>query len=250
MPTAVIADYLEAVYNLTMEGEPVIAARLVERFGVSAPTVSDTLKRLQRDGLAEVLPSRHVILTAKGRSAAEAIIRRHRLSERFLVQELGMDWCQAHEEAHNFQRALSPAVEARIVGILGDPDTCPHGNPIPRAGRDPLQYLTQMGAVRLSAINGGEMVEVVCVSEVVEDESELLRYLDDRSIQPGRVLTAIEKTPLSGAFNVRVGEGESGDSVVIDPKVADLIWVRHTDARPIRAEVVGAPDEVPRFGAA
>jgi DtxR family transcriptional regulator, Mn-dependent transcriptional regulator len=227
MATVRVEEYLEVIYNLTMEDEPVIAARLAGKFDVSAPTVSEMLKRLQRDGLVEVLPSRHVVLTAKGRELAEDTLRRHRLSERFLAQTLGMDWCQAHEEAHVFQRGLSPALEERMMAVLGDPETCPHGNPIPRAGRDPLQYLRERNAVRLSTVPENTLAEVICISEVVEDESELLRYLGDRAIKPGRTLMPIERAPGTGTLSVRVGEAEP---VMIDPRVAEKIWVRRLNS--------------------
>src|SRR5262249_49917050 len=95
----VMADYLETIYNLAMEGEGVIGARLAEKFGVAPPTVTETLKRLVRDGLVEMDSRRHVTLTVRGLEEAERILRRHRLTERLLVDLLGMPWHQVHEEA-------------------------------------------------------------------------------------------------------------------------------------------------------
>src|SRR6478735_6336344 len=127
----VIESYCEMIYNISMEGDTVIGARLAERFRVAPPTVTETLKRMTRDGLVEMDAKRQVTLTPKGVELAEAVLRRHRLTERFLVEMLGMQWHQVHEEAHRLEHYISGAVEARVVASLGQPTTCPHGNPIP-----------------------------------------------------------------------------------------------------------------------
>src|SRR5438309_3738115 len=167
--SATVEEYLEAAYNMSMEDEVVIGARLAEKFGVAPPTVTEMLKRLVRDGYVEMDNRRQVTLTETGNQAAEAVLRRHRLTERFLVDMLGMQWHQVHEEACRLEHFISGAVEARVIASLHNPTTCPHGNPIPGqvAART---YLKDRGAVRLSSIKAGEMATILCISEVVEDE--------------------------------------------------------------------------------
>ena len=195
--TPVTREYLETIYNITVEGDPVVGARLAEKFGVSQPNVADILKRMQRDGLIN-MPGRGrgrsgegIELTPEGRSQAEALLRQHRLAERFLADVLGMDWVQAHEEAHNLERGMSPAVEAHLVSLLGNPRTCPHGNPIPTATMNTVEFLREQRAIRLSAAEMGVEMKVLLISEVVEDESALLTYLGRMQIMPGASVTVL-----------------------------------------------------------
>src|SRR5437879_3469955 len=132
--SAVTREYLETIYNLTVEGDPIVGARLAEKFGVSAPNVADVLRRMRDNGLI-LTPGRGrgragegIALTDKGRKEAEALLRQHRLAERFLADMLGMNWVQAHEEAHHLELGMSPAIEERLMALLGNPRTCPHGN--------------------------------------------------------------------------------------------------------------------------
>src|SRR6266704_2792765 len=129
--SATVEEYLETIYNMSMEGEVVIGARLAERFRVAAPTVTEMLKRLVRNGYVEMDNKRHVMLTEAGNKAAEAVLRRHRLTECFLVDMLGMQHEEVHEEACRLEHFISGAVEARVIASLNNPLTCPHGNPIP-----------------------------------------------------------------------------------------------------------------------
>src|SRR6058998_1876522 len=126
-----VEDYLETIYELEESGIPVMRARLVERLRVSAPTVSETVARLEREGFLSLDDQRLVHLTERGRHAATAVMRRHRLAERLLVDVLQVPWHQVHEEAHRLEHAISETLEPYLVKVLGDPGTCPHGNPIP-----------------------------------------------------------------------------------------------------------------------
>src|SRR5215467_8765031 len=165
--SATVEEYLEAIYNLSAEDEVVIGARLAEKFHVSAPTVTEMLKRLVRDGYIEMDAKRQVTLTEAGNQAAEAVLRRHRLTERFLVYMLGMEWHQVHEEACRLEHFISGAMEQRVVASLGHPTTCPHGNPIP-GYVDAKNYLSSQSAFRLSQADPGVPVSILCISEVVE----------------------------------------------------------------------------------
>src|SRR5204863_420776 len=159
--SATVEEYLEMIYNMNMEDEVVIGARLAEKFGVAPPTVTEMLKRLVRDGYVEMDNRRQVTLTEAGNQAAEAVLRRHRLTERFLVDMLGMQWHQVHEEACRLEHFLSGAVEARVITTLNHPTTCPHGNPIPGLVPNARSYLKDCGAIRLSTIALGEVVSIL-----------------------------------------------------------------------------------------
>ena len=191
----VIESYLETIYNMAMEGDVVIGARLAEKFRVAPPTVTETLKRLARAGYIEMDQRRQVTLTPQGVTLAEAVLRRHRLTERFLVDMLGMPWHQVHEEATRLEHYISGAVESRVLTALGEPTTCPHGNPIPGAVPNARTYLADQGAVRLLHTPAGTEATLICISEVVEDEEALISYLHDRGLTPGVRLTLLRKPP-------------------------------------------------------
>src|SRR5947209_9015891 len=186
-----VEEYLETIYNMNMEDEVVIGARLAEKFRVAPPTVTETLKRLVRDGYVEMDNKRQVTLTEAGNQAAEAVLRRHRLTERFLTDMLGMQWHQVHEEACRLEHFISGAVEARVVTSLNNPTTCPHGNPIPGLVPNARSYLKDRGAVRLSSIGAGQQATILGISEVVEDEEALILYLHEKGLTPGTQLTIL-----------------------------------------------------------
>ena len=224
--SATVEEYLETIYNMSMEGEVVIGARLAEKFRVSAPTVTEMLKRLMRDGFVEMDNKRHVTLTEAGCQAAEAVLRRHRLTERFLVDMLGMQWHQVHEEACRLEHFISGAVEARVITSLHNPTTCPHGNPIPGSVPNARTYLKDHGAVRLSSVEAGTQVKILCISEVVEDEEALILYLHEKGLTPNIQLTVL--SPNSVDLN---DQSESvklqvdGHEVSISKSSAAKIWV-------------------------
>src|SRR5918998_591944 len=133
-PTSVVEDYLQVLHYMTRDGVPVIAARLAERLGVTPPTVTATLQRMERDGLIQHGARKEILFTQKGKQLAEDIVRRHALAERLLTDLLKMPWHESHEEAHGVEHAMTPKLEARLLQALGNPTTCPHGNPIPGLG--------------------------------------------------------------------------------------------------------------------
>src|SRR5579875_2133794 len=123
--------YLRTVYELEEEGVVPLRARIAERLGQSGPTVSQTVARMERDGLLRVADDRHLELTEQGRREATAVMRKHRLAERLLADVIGLDWEDLHIEACRWEHVMSDEVERRIVGLLEKPLVCPHGNPIP-----------------------------------------------------------------------------------------------------------------------
>src|SRR5579872_6834328 len=224
--SATVEEYLEAIYNIQMEGEVIIGARLAEKFGVAPPSVTEMLKRLVRDGYVEMDQKRQVTLTEMGYQSAEAVLRRHRLTERFLVDMLGMQWHQVHEEACRLEHFISGAVEARVISSLNGPTTCPHGNPIPGLVPDARNYLKDQHALRLSSAKIGETVTILCISEVVEDEEALILYLHEKSLTPGTRLTIL--APLSDREEASVEHftvEAVGQPLSISKAAASKIWV-------------------------
>ena len=171
-PSATIEDYLQAVYNMIREGRTVIAARLTEKMGVAAPTVWATVQRMQRDGLVNLSVKKEITLSDAGLEAAESIMRRHRLAECLLVDILGLEWHEAHEEAHRIEHTISPRVEGRILAVLGHPTTCPHGNPIPGYAQEPPPP-----TVVLHTLSEGDEATIENITEDAEEDRDLLRYL-------------------------------------------------------------------------
>ena len=130
MATPIVEEYLEAIYKL-QGGRPLGTTELGKELKVSAASASEMTDRLVERGLAEKTRDRGITLTRKGEKAALELIRKHRISERFLVDVLGMDWKDVHDEACRLEHAISPEVESRMEKMLGNPATCPHGHPIP-----------------------------------------------------------------------------------------------------------------------
>src|SRR5918996_3395402 len=175
-PTEAAAEYLMTIRYMHGEGQPVIAARLAERLRVSAATVSEMVNRLGREGLLSVDgETRQLLLTDRGRDAAERTFRRHALAEWLLTEVVGLGWAEADEEAHHLQHALSDRVTDRIDELLGHPPTCPHGNPIPRDGRTP----DRPAGEPLSAGRRGTDVTILRVTEEAEEDARLLTFLQE-----------------------------------------------------------------------
>jgi DtxR family transcriptional regulator, iron-dependent repressor len=220
----VVESYLETIYNMSMEGDVVIGARLAEKFRVAPPTVTETLKRMVRDGYIEMDSKRQVTLTPKGVTHAEGVLRRHRLTERFLVDMLGMQWHQVHEEATRLEHYISGAVEERVVASLDGPTTCPHGNPIPGYVPDARNYLKDQGAIRLLHAQPGRPMRLLLVSEVVEDEEAIIAYLHDRGIVPGTQVALVSGPPQPDESDAVLALAD-GAQLTIPARVAYALWV-------------------------
>ncbi|TMD51530.1 MAG: metal-dependent transcriptional regulator [Chloroflexi bacterium] len=215
MPSEVISRYLEAIYYMRAEGETVTNARLAEWLGVSRPTVTAGLRRMARDGLLRADAGKEVLLTAEGDDKAAAIVRRHRIMERWLTDALGLDWVVADEEAARLEHAISDLVEQRLYEALGRPASCPHGNPIP-GHSEPVA-----GEVRLAALGTGRAT-VTRISEVAEREApSLLQYLHERNLVPGTALAVTEVD--SVGRNLRVVA--AGRDLTLSQETAGKVWV-------------------------
>lgn len=198
MPSATLEEYLEAIYKLAERG-PVRPGALAEAMGVSAPTVTATLSRLQAAGLVE-RPDGAVELTLAGRRAALDIVRRHRLAERFLVDVLGLAWEEVHDEACQLEHALSPRVQAALEAFMDNPAVCPHGHPIPSADGSVAEYAP---GTPLCESSGGDEVEIV---RIEDEEGELLSYLSSLGMFPGTQVRVCDIAPFKGPLLVEVGD--------------------------------------------
>ena len=196
-----IEDYLQAIYSLDTEGETVISARLARWMRVSPPTAWATVQRMARDGMVDVDDKKTIHLTPVGRELAEDVARRHRLSERFLNDVLGFGWADAHVEAHQFEHGMTPAIEARMMVLMNNPQTCPHGSPIPGTGAtlDPSWR-------NMDTFEVGDRLRLRFISEELEEDMELLLYLEKHNLKPGRELSVQEKVVANGLMTVRSGD--------------------------------------------
>ena len=215
-PSEVVSHYLEAIYYMWSEGEPLRSARLADWLAVSRPTVTVALRRMAGYGMVRMNGRKEIELTAAGRKAAEAIVRRHRIMERWLTDGLGLDWVTADEEAARLEHAVSEVVERRLYEVLGRPTTCPHGNPIPGYSK------ALPKEVRLASLVKGARVSVSRVSEVAEREAPmLLNYLHQRGLTPGRELAVVEVDGVAKTIRVRAGKR----SVTLSHDTAAKLWV-------------------------
>ena len=206
--TEAAAEYLMTIRYMHGEGQPVIAARLAERMGVSPATMSEMATRLIREGLLLVdEATRQLELTERGRSTAERTFRRHALAEWLLTEVVGLGWAEADEEAHHLQHALSERVTDRLDELLGRPPPCPHGNPFPRDGHT----AARPAGIPLSAAAEGGTVTILRVTEEAEEDARLLTFLQEHDVRPGSVFEVGEVAEHIGTMTLR---GPAGDVTV------------------------------------
>jgi DtxR family Mn-dependent transcriptional regulator len=207
-------EYLEAIYRLEREGSGVTTSGLASELGVSAASVSGMLKKLAADGYIDHQSRGEARLTPKGLVIGAQVVRRHRLAERLLTDVLGMGWDEVDAEACKLEHAISARVEERLIDVLGDPQTCPHGHPIPPAdGSEPPRP-----GIPLAQLDVGSETTVYGVTE---DVPEILRYLATVGLRPGAHVTVFEKAPLGGPLTVGVG----GKRHAISLELARMITV-------------------------
>lgn len=210
--------YLRTIWELEEEGITPIRARLVDRLGLSAPAVSETVARLEHDGLVRIAEDRTLDLTDVGRELAVSVMRKHRLAERLLTDVIGLEWEQVHAEACKWEHVISDAVEARLIELLHDPDVCPHGNPIP--GVKPAKRPTDLMSMREAAKQGGDAV-LRRISEKLQGDIASMRMLREHNLRPGAAVTVSTR---DGEIVVDV----DGDEVVLDRECAANLYVSTT----------------------
>jgi len=218
--------YLRTVYEVEEEGIIPLRARIAERLKQSGPTVSQTVARMERDGLLVVQGDRHLELTPTGRRQAVAVMRKHRLAECLLVDVIGLPWEDVHIEACRWEHVMSDNVERRLVELLEYPVHCPHGNIIPgldELGAD-LDYAggaadaTGLTTVKAAADAGTAQVVVRRISEQLQPDAQIMRQLRDAGMQPGRSVTVAP-----AGKGVRVST--DGHSTDVDDLVATHVFV-------------------------
>lgn len=177
-------EYCECIFELDEDDVAVIQARIADRLQVSRPAVSEMIRRLEAEGL--ITTDGAIRLTASGQVLAQRVVRRHRLAERFLTDMLGLSWADAHHEAGKWEHVMSEAVEVAMDRVLGNPTTCPHGNPIPGSLYDAPDMKP------LAQVQVGDSFTVARIPEELEFAPGVLDFLQEASIQPGHsgVLTA------------------------------------------------------------
>jgi len=209
--------YLRTIYELAEEGIVPLRARIAERLGHSGPTVSQTVARMERDGLVVVSGDRHLELTEVGQTKAMRVMRKHRLAERLLTDVIGLDWAFVHEEACRWEHVMSDRVEKRLVDLLDHPHFSPYGNPIPGLvelgeGAAAVGFLD--GVVSLKAAvtahpNESFEATVARLGEPLQTDIELLERLAGSGVVPGGQIT--------------VGRTESGIGISVTSEGADLV---------------------------
>ena len=205
--------YLRTIYDLEEEGVVPLRARIAERLEQSGPTVSQTVSRMERDGLLHVAGDRHLELTDKGRRLAIAVMRKHRLAERLLVDVIGLPWEEVHAEACRWEHVMSEQVERRLVRMLDNPTVYPFGNPIPGLALlglvESAGQAADLELVRLTELPAGDSVAVVVrqLTEHVQGDAALIGRLKEAGVVPNaRVLV---QTSPDGDVTIMVGGHEN-----------------------------------------
>jgi DtxR family Mn-dependent transcriptional regulator len=226
--------YLRTIYELEEEGMVPLRARIAERLGQSNPTVSQTVARMERDGLVHVSGDRHLELSAEGRALATRVMRKHRLAERLLVDIIKLDWEFVHEEACRWEHVISESVERRLVELLESPTESPYGNPIP--GLDELGAPMPDGGFRAGVVPLTELDErlladsatvvVRRIGEPVQTDPALLARLRRVGVRPGAAVQ-VTTSPEPGMYVV----GSAGEGTELTAREASHVFV----ARPAGA---------------
>ncbi len=213
--SATIEDYLETLFILQRDGVPIVGARLAELLKVTPPTVTNTLKRMSRDGLVTSNNVQGSLLTEQGLEMARSVMRRHMLTEWLLMKMLKIPWSKTHSEAHNLEHNVSETIEEQMRANLGDPNTCPHGNPMPG-----FEYVTA-NLLPLIDIPSGQSVIIRRIHELGENDPELLKFLEENELVPGVGVEVVEILPFNQTLSLKV----KGHTVSLGFSTARFIFV-------------------------
>ncbi len=211
-PSQTIEDYLSLIYVIERDNEPVVGARLAELLSVTPPTVTNTLKRMVRDGLL-TMDETGTHLTESGWTNARLIVRKHMLME--WMMERMLPWSKLHAEAHNLEHAISDDAENALDAELGHPKTCPHGNPLPGYEDIVKDWLP------LTQIVPGKEVIVKRIHELAEQDSQLMDYLEKNEVLIDQTITLKEILPFNHTLTITV----KGKEVILGFTVARYIFV-------------------------
>jgi DtxR family Mn-dependent transcriptional regulator len=216
-----IENYLSLMYVLERDKEPVVGVRLAQLLNVTPPTVTNTLKRMVRDGLI-TMDQNGTRLTRAGKLSARTVLRRHMLTEWMMTRIL--PWSKLHREAHNLEHAISAEVETALFEEFGQPQTCPHGNPLPGceaavAAWVPLTGTSANGTVRIKRIH-----------ELAEYNLELLAFLEEKGLVPDAEVTVREVLPFNQTITLQV----QGQTVTLGYASAQHLFVELQPKTPER----------------
>lgn len=217
--------YLKTVYEMLEDGVPPLRARIVERLDHSGPTVSQTVGRMERDGLLYVAGNRRIELTEKGATLAREVVRKHRLAERLLLDVIGLDWVMVHDEACRWEHVMSGAVEMRLLDLLRHPSSDPYGNVIPDdsspvlgAGASAAQIVEQYGGI--------VDTEVVRIGEPIQAETRILGFFAEAAICPGKAVNLQPKGAQIAVMGV-----DTEKTVLLDTSLAQHLFVQGVSER-------------------
>jgi DtxR family Mn-dependent transcriptional regulator len=217
--------YLRTIYELVEEGIIPLRARIAERLHQSGPTVSQTVARMERDGLVTVEGDRHLELTDEGNQLATRVMRKHRLAERLLTDVIGLDWEVVHAEACRWEHVMSETVERRLIELLGHPTLSPYGNPIPGLhelgeSSDEELFMTDVEPLdKVPLPDGGVRVRIRRISEELQKDEPVMAALRRVGATPDKVVTVA-----NGAGGVLIGSG--GETAEVDLELAAHLFVR------------------------
>ncbi|NMC14482.1 MAG: metal-dependent transcriptional regulator [Chloroflexi bacterium] len=199
--TPTIEDYLSLFLILERDNEPVIGARLAELLGVSPPTVTNTMQRMMRNGLIEPHETRGTRLTEKGVQAARSVMRRHMLSEWLVSRMVG--WSKAHTQAHEMEHVISSELENALIEDLKNPQTCPHGNPLPGFEDVTLKWAP------LTDFTPGDFIIIRRVHELAEEVAGVLSFLEEKNFLPGTRAEVMEILSFNQTMTLKLEQGET-----------------------------------------
>lgn len=206
-------DYLEIIFHLESEGKIAATQDIAKHLNISPASVSENIKKLSDKKLLIYVPYQGVKLSPKGKKIAVDVVRRHRLSERFLVDKLGVKWEEAHNEAHKLEHGISKVIGNKLYEMLGRPKTCPHGNPVPSADGEIKEEPSRI----LSAFKKNDKIKII---KITDEEPKLLCYLATLGLMPRTSVKIEEKAPFDGPIMIKIGNA----TYALGREIADSIW--------------------------
>ncbi len=207
-------NYLQVIFHLNTKSGVATTVNIAKHLHISPSSVSEKLKNLHTEGLIKYSPYKGAILTPKGRNIAIDVVRRHRLSERFLQDMLGLKWDQVHSEAKKIEHVLSKLVSDKLDKVLGRPKTCPHGNPVP----DAKGHIREEQSCPLTTLHKNNQAKII---KITDEDPKLLNYFATLGLMPKIIISIEEKTP-SGTIIIKVGNS----SYALGKNIAESIWVK------------------------
>lgn len=224
-----IEEYLEAIYKRQGKETPVSTSSLAKDLRVSQPAVTDMLGSLESKGLIDYEASKGAVLTDLGMQEALGVIRRHRLWERFLTDILGMKWDKVHEEACKLEHVTSPDIEEKLAGILGDAETCPHGQSIPDKSLNVKEQETE-------PLSKFKLLQKVCIVAIDDEDSKTLQTIEELGLRPKVIVTILKKDE-DGSLEL----GTGNEKIRLSSELAKVLM-----AKPVRTrEAADTEDELP-----